>query len=143
ATPGGAHTPPPPPQPLSSSDRSHYYDPDWTNLGPRLAATWSPPGEEGFLGSLFKRDKTVLRGGYSLVFDRTNSVRHILSLGMGYGENLSVLGPRCNANGAGGQGCDPTAITSAPSSSYRIGVDGPAPIPSPQAVTSPIVPNNV
>src|SRR4030095_2518403 len=101
----------------------------------------NPAAKAGCLGTIFKHDRAVLRGGYSLVFDRTNSVRHILSLGMGYGENLSVLGPRCNANGAGGQGRDPTATSPAPSD--RIGVDGPAPIPSPQAVTSPIVPNNV
>ncbi len=96
-------------QPVTSANRTSYYDVDWTNLGPRLAATWNPPFEEGFLGSIFKQDETVLRGGYGLVFDRTNSVAHIFSLGMGYGENLSVLAPRCNANGAGGAGCDPSA----------------------------------
>jgi hypothetical protein len=128
-------------QPLSSSNRSAYYDTDWSNLGPRVAATWNPPGEEGWLGTLFKRDRTVLRGGYALVFDRTNSVRHILSLGMGYGENLSVLGPRCNANGTPGAGCDPAGVS--PTSAYRIGVDGPAPVPQHQAVTSPIVPRGV
>jgi hypothetical protein len=128
-------------QPLSASGRGSYYDVDWSNLGPRLAITWNPPGEAGVLGGIFRHDKAVLRGGYSLVFDRTNSVRHILSLGMGYGENLSVLGPRCNANGAGGTGCDPTGTS--PGSSYRIGIDGPAPIPAHQAVTSPIVPSGV
>lgn len=128
-------------QPLSASGRGSYYDVDWSNLGPRLAATWNPPGESGWLGRVFKRDRAVLRGGYALVFDRTNSVRHILSLGMGYGENLSVLGPRCTANGIPGAGCDPTGA--APSSAYRIGIDGPAPVPAHQAVTSPIVPTGV
>ena len=106
--------------------------------GPRLAATWNPSNTTGLLGTIFKRDHTVLRGGYALVFDRTNSVRHILSLGMGFGENLSVLGPRCNANGTSSAGCDPAGA--APSAAYRIGVDGPAPIPTHQAVSSPIVP---
>jgi hypothetical protein len=125
-------------QPLSASGRDSYYDVDWSNLGPRLAATWNPPATTGLLGTIFKRDHTVLRGGYALVFDRTNSVRHILSLGMGFGENLSVLGPRCNAGGTPGAGCDPTGVT--PSAAYRIGIDGPAPIPTHQAVSSPIVP---
>jgi hypothetical protein len=126
-------------QPLSASGRDSYYNIDWSNLGPRLAATWNPPGESGWLGRLFKHDRTVLRGGYGLMFDRTNSVRHILSLGMGYGENLSVLGPRCNANGLPGAGCDPAGTS--PSSAFRIGVDGPAPVPPVQPVTSPIVPS--
>lgn len=128
-------------QPLSASGRDNYYDVDWSNFGPRLAATWNPPGETGWLGNIFKRDRTVLRGGYGLVFDRTNSVRHILSLGMGYGENLTVLGPRCNANGLTVSGCDPAGA--APSSAYRIGVDGAAPLPTHQAVSSPIVPSGV
>lgn len=128
-------------QPLSASNRSSYYDTDWSNLGPRLAATWNPPGEDGFFGTLFKHDRSVLRGGYALSFDRTNSVRHILSLGMGYGENVSVLGPRCNASGSPGAGCDPSG--SPLSSAYRIGVDGLAPVPQPEAVSSPIIPSRV
>ncbi|HSC28771.1 MAG TPA: carboxypeptidase-like regulatory domain-containing protein [Vicinamibacterales bacterium] len=128
-------------QTLASTDRGAYYDVDWSNLGPRLAATWNPPYETGWLGTLFKRDRSVLRGGYGLLFDRTNSVRHILSLGMGYGENLSVLAPRCDANGVPGPGCNATA--SAPTGAYRIGIDGPAPVPSIQAATSPIIPSGL
>ena len=45
-------------QPLSASDRSSYYNTDWSNLGPRLAATWNPPGDEGLLGSIFKHDQS-------------------------------------------------------------------------------------
>lgn len=125
-------------QPLSASGRDSYYDVDWSNLGPRVAATWNPSGEQGWLGTIFKHDRAVLRGGYSLVFDRTNSVRHILSLGLGFGENLSVLGPRCDANGSRAAGCDPSGT--APTSSYRVGVDGPVPVPAVAAATSPIIP---
>ncbi len=138
---GGSYNPTLGYQPLSASNRRSYYDTDWSNLGPRLAATWNPPGEDGWLGTIFKHDRTVLRGGYALVFDRTNSVRHILSLGLGYGENLSVLGPRCNANGIPGAGCDPGGT--APTSAYRIGTDGPVPVPQNLAVTSPIIPRGV
>jgi hypothetical protein len=128
-------------QPVSNVGDSKYYQTDWSNLGPRLAATWNPPGESGILGTIFKQDKSVLRGGYGLVFDRTNSVQHIFALGMGYGENLAVLGPRCNVNGTPGPGCQPTGTT--PSSAYRVGVDGPIPTPAHPAVTAPIVPGTL
>ena len=87
---------------MSNVGDSKYYQTDWSNLGPRLAATWNPPGKDGWLGTIFRQDKSVLRGGYGLVFDRTNSVQHIFALGMGYGENLAVLAPRCNVNGTPG-----------------------------------------
>jgi hypothetical protein len=128
-------------QPVSAIGESKYYDIDWTNLSPRLAATWNPPFETGLLGRVLKRDATVLRGGYGLVFDRTNSVAHIFSLGMGYGENRSVLAPRCNVNGGGGPGCNPSGGD--PVGSYRVGVDGPVPLPLHSQVTAPIVPSGL
>lgn len=48
----------------------HYYNWDWNNLSPRLAFAWSPKTTEGWLGKFFGGGKTVLRGGYSLVYDR-------------------------------------------------------------------------
>lgn len=127
--------------PLSSSGRDQYYDTDWSNLGPRLAATWSPQFDSGILGSVLRKDKSVLRGGYALVFDRTNSVQQILALGMGYGENLSVLAPRCTANGTPGTNC--TTGGADPLSAFRVGVDGPVPLPKHVAVTAPIVPSGL
>jgi hypothetical protein len=128
-------------QPVTAVGKTKYYDIDWSNLGPRLAATWNPPFQDGWLGKILKQDHSVLRGGYGLVFDRTNSVEHIFALGMGYGANLSVLAPRCNVNGAGGTGCNPTSTD--PSAAYRVGVDGPVPIPPHPPVTAPIVPSGL
>jgi hypothetical protein len=128
-------------QPLSASGRDQYYDTDWSNLGPRLAATWSPQFESGVLGRIFAKDRSVLRGGYALVFDRTNSVQQILAMGMGYGENLSVLGPRCNAAGSPGLNCAPGGAD--PLGAFRVGVDGPVPLPEHGAVTAPIVPSRL
>ena len=34
-------------QPVTAANETDYYDVDWTNLGPRLAATWNPPFESG------------------------------------------------------------------------------------------------
>lgn len=128
-------------QPLTASGRDNYYDTDWSNLGPRLAVTWTPPFESGLLGSLFAKDRSVLRGGYALVFDRTNSVQQILAMGMGYGENLSVLGPRCDAHGTPGFNCAPGS--SDPLAAFRVGIDGPVPLPNHTAVTAPIVPSQL
>jgi len=128
--------------PLSASGRDKYYDTDWSNLGPRLAVTWTPEREHGWLSSLMRRDKTVLRGGYGLVFDRVNSVQQILALGMGYGENLTLNAPRCNANGTPGPGCAPGGAAD-PASVLRVGVDGPVPLPARSVATVPIVPNGI
>lgn len=128
-------------QPLSASGRDQYYDTDWSNLGPRLAMTWSPQFESGLLGRIFAKDRSVLRGGYALVFDRTNSVQQILAMGMGYGENLSVLGPRCDAAGSPGLNCTPGGAD--PLGAFRVGVDGPVPLPEHNAVTAPIVPSRL
>ena len=128
-------------QPVTNAGESKYYEVDWSNLGPRFAATWNPPFEQGWLGKIFRHDKSVLRGGYGLVFDRTNSVQHIFALGMGYGENLSVLAPRCTVNGTPGPGCNPAGPE--PSAGYRVGIDGPVPTPQHPAVTAPIVPTTL
>jgi hypothetical protein len=128
-------------QPVTNAGESKYYEVDWSNLGPRLAATWNPPFEQGWLAKILRHDRSVLRGGYGLVFDRTNSVQHIFALGMGYGENLSVLAPRCNVNGTPGAGCNPAGAE--PSAGYRVGIDGPVPTPQHPAVTAPIVPNTL
>ena len=85
-----------------------YYNTDWSNLGPRLAATWNPPGEDRLLGTIFKRDHTPC----SAAATRWCSIAPTACAtscrsGMGFGENLSVLGPRCNANGTSSAGCDP------------------------------------
>ena len=128
-------------QPVVDAGESKYYEVDWGNLGPRLAATWNPPFEQGWLGKVFRHDRSVLRGGYGLVFDRTNSVQHIFALGMGYGENLAVLGPRCDVSGAPGAGCNPAGSPVA--AAYRVGIDGPVPTPQHPAVTAPIVPERL
>jgi Carboxypeptidase regulatory-like domain/TonB dependent receptor-like, beta-barrel len=48
----------------------NYYDWDYNNWSPRVAVAWSPRGTEGFLGRWFGGSKFVVRGGYSLVYDR-------------------------------------------------------------------------
>jgi hypothetical protein len=48
-----------------------FYNWDTKNIGPHVAFAWSPGEHSGVLGSLFGGSgKTVVRGGFGLVFDR-------------------------------------------------------------------------
>jgi hypothetical protein len=114
--------------PLRRSGRSRIMDVDTNNFGPRLAAAWSPSYDSGFLGALFGQKKTVLRGGYSLTYDRVNGVGLVMTplLGVGLGEILQCLGP----NTAGT--C--TNANQSPSAAFRIGQNGTTvPMPAPTA----------
>ena len=48
-----------------------YYDWDYHNFGPHVAFAYSPHADEGWLNNLFGNgEKTVIRGGFGVVFDR-------------------------------------------------------------------------
>ena len=47
-----------------------FYETDRNNFAPRFAVAWTPHAERGLLGWLTGKDKMVIRGGYSKVFDR-------------------------------------------------------------------------
>ncbi|HEX4951240.1 MAG TPA: carboxypeptidase-like regulatory domain-containing protein, partial [Blastocatellia bacterium] len=63
--------------PVNDAKRD-VFDIDWNNLAPRVAAAWNPSSSNKFLGKLFGDRKTVIRGGYSLVFDRQNTVQSVI-----------------------------------------------------------------
>ncbi len=46
------------------------YEPDLNNFGPRFGFAYTPAFKDGFLGALFGDNRTVIRGGGSLVYDR-------------------------------------------------------------------------
>ncbi len=109
----------------------------FTRLGPRASAAWNPSFRDGLLGRLLGARKTVLRGGYSLVFDRILSdvlVTSQISSNEILNSSSTILAPNCAVAGSPGSGC----TASAP---FRIGVDGrpSAPQPSP-SITVPYVP---
>ena len=110
--------------PIQESTRSHAFDTDWTNLSPRVSAAWTPSFSKGFLNRLFGDRKTVIRGGYSLLYDRSTTVQTITipTLGVGFAQTLSVNAPR-----------------SALGDPLRVG-DAPIPLAVNAAATSPIVP---
>ena len=123
--------------PVGKVGRKYPYDPDYNNLGPRLAAAWNPDFKEGWLARIFGSRKSVFRGGYSLSYDRLNGVGIVMIpiLGVGYGQLFS-----CQAPDTAGK-CNPGGGLINPVNAFRIGVDGSSiPLPAVAPVTLPITP---
>lgn len=110
-------------------------------FSPRASFAYNP-NADGLFGKIMGDRKTVIRGGFGLIFDRSNMVQNVLipMLGVGFGQNVSVNGPKCNATSAGA-GCDAASANPA-LSAYRVGVDGSIPLPTVGATTVPVVPAN-
>lgn len=112
--------------PVKQAGRDTAFNTDYTNLAPRLSVAWNPyfkSDQSNWLAKLFGEGKTVIRGGYSLVFDRTNTLGTIdlPSLGIGFSQTV----PR-----------DLGTLD------HRIGTDGPTPLPTaPATLTPPIIPD--
>jgi hypothetical protein len=129
-------------EPVSNAHRS-VYNVDWGDVAPRVAFAWNPSFLNGLFGKLLGERKMVIRGGFSMVYDRSNTVQsvEIPMLGVGFDQNISVNAPPCNVTGQGGAGCVASAGANAPGlSSYRVGVDGTIPLPTPTSATSPVIP---
>ena len=125
-------------QPITAG--GELFDTDWNNLAPRLAAAWNPSPPGGLLNKLFGDRETVLRGGFAVLYDRINTSEAVIIplLGIGFSQTISLRAPACNSGGAGGAGCVPGGA--APSSVFRVGVDGTLPVPARAAVSFPYVP---
>ena len=52
------------------NDKPGYYDWDKNNFAPRFAAAWTPHADQGLWGRLTGNGRLVVRGGYSMVYDR-------------------------------------------------------------------------
>jgi Carboxypeptidase regulatory-like domain len=129
-------------RPLNDSSRDTLADTDYSNIGPRVAVAWTPAFKSGFLGGL-TGSRTVLRGGFGIVYDRVNTISVLLpaAFGIGFGQVLQTPAPLCNASGAPGAGCNPAGgAGNRGQSAFRTGVDGAIPIPPFVGSASPIVP---
>jgi hypothetical protein len=57
-----------------ANNKPGYYNWDYKNFAPRVAFAYSPRPQGGWLRSLFGgEDKTVIRGGFGIVYDRIGS----------------------------------------------------------------------
>ncbi len=129
--------------PVKSAGRN-VFNIDWGDVAPRASVAWTPTFDSGFLHRMTGNRKTVIRGGFGLVYDRINTVQSVIipMLGVGFAQTISVGAPLCNASGTPGAGCNAAAGTGSPgAASFRVGVDGSLPLPTVPAVSIPVVPS--
>jgi len=104
-------------KPVGSGGIDSVYSTRWSNLGPRVAASWNPTFREGLLGRVFGDRRTVLRGGFNIVYDRLNGSTNAFfpALSVGFAQTLTCIGPRRTGNCLSGAD---------PNTAFRVGVDG-------------------
>lgn len=126
--------------PIRDTNRSRLFNTDYGDWAPRVSAAWNPSYDNGILGRLLGRGKTVLRGGFGISYDRTNIVTDVIPnlLGIGFANTFVSSQPLCDASGTPGTNCNP-AGTNPGLSSFRIGEDGSVPLPAVTSTTSPII----
>jgi hypothetical protein len=74
--------------------RRGFYETDKNNWAPRLSFAWSPHAESGVLGWLTGRDRMVVRGGYSKVYDRIGQGLALnFDSGFSFGMSTSISSP--------------------------------------------------
>src|SRR2546421_1534069 len=118
------------------------FDPYYGGFSPRVSVAWNPRFQSGILSRLFGQGKTVIRGGYTRIYDRNNGVDLVLVplLGYGFGQTIRCNGASISGSCLGGSGTDPT-------NGFRVGVDGSTgpfptvqqtlPIPAEPGINSP------
>jgi len=119
--------------PSTKTSQKAVFNTDYGNVGPRIAAAWTPSFENSLWQHLFGgKGTSVFRAGYSITYDRMNTVWSVIEpmLGPTFAQTINCRGPVI------GGSC---ANSSNPTDAYRIGVDGPGIVPTAPAVSSPFV----
>ncbi len=118
------------------SGLKYPYNPFYGGFGPRIAVAWNPHASGGFMGKILGNDATVIRGGYSRIYDRIEAISVVTdaALGDGFIEPVSCVGPTATGCLGGGN------VT--PATAFRLGVTAPSvPLPAiPQTLTTPVIP---
>jgi hypothetical protein len=117
------------------------YNPFYKAFSPHLAVAWNPSFDSGFMGTLFGQHKTVIRGGYSILYGRLNGVGLVLVplLGDGLIQAVKCGGPLANGSCSGGTGTPATAFRLGPTIGGWDGLVAPLPGPS-HTLPQPIFP---
>jgi hypothetical protein len=89
-------------------------------FAPRVSLAWNPGFDSGIMNKIFGNKKTVFRGGYGRIYDRSNAVNLVMTplLGYGFGQNISCIGGKSNGT------CTNAVAGTDPTNGFRIGVDG-------------------
>lgn len=131
--------------PVAQSGMGSAYQTDFGNVAPRASIAWNPSFDNGVLGKLLGRQKTVIRGGFGLYYSRLSSEDSVVSPGLtaGFSSSITTALATCAASGTPGAGCNSASTANPALSAFRIGQDGAIPIPAfAQSVSSPYVPAN-
>lgn len=56
-----------------ANDRSGFYEQDWNNFAPSVSVAWSPNPKGGILKAIFGENKSTIRGGFRMTYDRIGS----------------------------------------------------------------------
>jgi len=109
------------------------YNPFYKSFSPRIAAAWNPSFDSGLLQKLFGQNKTVIRGGYSLLYGRLNGVDLVLVplLGTGLIQAVQCFGPLTVGTCSGGTGTPNTAFRLGPTAGGWDGLVAPLPAADP------------
>lgn len=128
-------------EPVTAAGRSTVYDTDWGDVGPRVSVAWSPSSQSGLWGRTIGQDKTVIRGGFGIYYDRLSGEDTVVSPGLttGFSSGSQVGLPLCNVAGTPGTNCSASS-TNAAASTFRVGVDGTIPVPPSPKISSPVTP---
>lgn len=114
----------------AANDGAPLYKTDWDNFAPRVGFAWNPSFTDGFLGTLFGDRKSVVRGNYSLVYDRVGGAVTFIQDQINYLFDNSASLTFGNLNPRVALATDPrfTAINSLPVQ------------PTPPVITTPFTP---
>jgi hypothetical protein len=119
--------------PSNKTSQKSVFDTDYGNVGPHIAAAWTPYFENSWWQHVFGgKGASVVRAGYALTYDRMNTVWTVLEpmLGPTFAQTINCRGPVIGGT---------CANSSNPSDAYRIGIDGPGIVPTAPTVSSPLV----
>src|SRR5262249_22510576 len=118
------------------------YNPFYKSFSPRIAAAWNPRFDSGLLGDVFGINKTVVRGGYSILYGRLNGAGLVLVplLGTGLIQAVQCFGPLTNGTCRRGCCSSPPAVPRlGPTAGGWQGLVAPLPVPG-QTLSQPDYP---
>src|SRR5262249_49484043 len=114
----------------SSSSTTNY-----NNFGPRVAVAWQVPFKNKFFGN----GQTVIRAGYSILWNPTSAVQEVLTPLLGDGLASAVLCNGPTISGTATATCSNAKIDAL--TGFRLGVDGgTVPIPAFTNAAIPLIP---
>jgi hypothetical protein len=85
-----------------ANGKEGYYRQDWNNFAPSVSFAWSPDFGENFFGKLIgRKDKSVVRGGFRMTYDRIGSqlaVNFDLNSALGFSSSQTVAANTFNVS---------------------------------------------